>query len=100
MNIANPHIASDGAAPLLSARHGTIAVATLNRPDARNALSEEMMAELTDLVGSTAAYKSIAALVIAARGPAFCAGHDLKQLTGRRTDADGGRAYFRQIMTS
>jgi enoyl-CoA hydratase/carnithine racemase len=100
MNIADPHIASDSGAPLLSAKHGKIAVATLNRPAARNALSEEMIAELTDLVGSIAADTSIAALVIAARGPVFCAGHDLKQLTNRRTDADGGRAYFRQIMTS
>ena len=39
------------------------------------------------------------AVVLAANGPAFCAGHDLKELTARRTDADGGRAYFQQIMT-
>jgi enoyl-CoA hydratase/carnithine racemase len=32
--------------------------------------------------------------VIAANGPAFCAGHDLKELTVRRADADGGRAFF------
>ena len=35
------------------------------------------------------------AVVLAANGPAFSAGHDLKELTARRTDADGGRAYFR-----
>ena len=35
-----------------------------------------------------------------ANGPAFCAGHDLKELTARRTDADGGRAYFQHIMTT
>ena len=40
------------------------------------------------------------AVVLAANGPAFCAGHDLKELTGRRSDADGGRAYFQQIMTT
>ena len=40
------------------------------------------------------------AVVLAANGPAFCAGHDLKELTARRSDADGGRAYFQQIMTT
>ena len=39
-------------------------------------------------------------MVLAANGPAFCAGHDLKELTGRRSDADGGRAYFQQIMNT
>jgi len=50
---------------------------------------------LTDI----AADKSVRAVVIAANGPAFSAGHDLKELTGRRGDADKGRAYFTQIMT-
>ena len=98
MNIADPKIAAD-TAPLLTTRQGNIAIATLNRPAARNALSEEMLASLTALLAELAADKSVAALVIAARGPAFCAGHDLKQLTSRRTDTDGGKAYFRQIMT-
>ena len=40
------------------------------------------------------------AVVLAAEGPAFCAGHDLKELTARRSDADGGRDYFRHIMTT
>ena len=40
----------------------------------------------------------VRAVVIAAKGPAFCAGHDLKELTGRRGDPDGGRAYFQRIM--
>jgi enoyl-CoA hydratase/carnithine racemase len=37
-------------------------------------------------------------VVIAANGPVFCAGHDLKELTARRGDADRGRAYFGQVM--
>ena len=40
------------------------------------------------------------AVVIAANGPAFSAGHDMKELTARRTDADRGRAYFAEIMTA
>ncbi len=99
MNIADPKISAD-TAPLFATRQGRIAIATLNRPAARNALSEETIAGLTALLAELSADKSVAALVIAARGTAFCAGHDLKQLTSRRTDADGGKAYFRNIMTS
>ena len=43
---------------------------------------------------------SVRAVVIAANGPAFCAGHDMKELTARRSDADRGRAYFEQIMNA
>jgi enoyl-CoA hydratase/carnithine racemase len=99
MSIADPRLAADNA-PLLTTRQGNIAIATLNRPGSRNALSEEMIASLTVLLADITIDKSVAALVIAARGPAFCAGHDLKQLTARRTDADGGKAYFRHIMIS
>jgi enoyl-CoA hydratase/carnithine racemase len=80
--------------------HGSIAVLTLNRPAARNALSEEMIAALhaeIDAIGADAAVRGV---VIAANGSAFSAGHDLKQLTARRSDADGGHAYFRHVMTS
>jgi len=38
--------------------------------------------------------------VIAANGSAFSAGHDMKELTARRSDADGGRAYFANIMNA
>ena len=40
------------------------------------------------------------AVVLAANGPAFSAGHDMKELTARRSDADRGRAYFAQIMNA
>jgi enoyl-CoA hydratase/carnithine racemase len=42
---------------------------------------------------------TIRVVILAANGPAFSAGHDLKELTTRRSDADGGKAYFRHIMT-
>jgi len=79
---------------------GGIAVLTLNRPAARNALSDELIAALHAEIDAIAADKTVRAVVIAANGPAFSAGHDLKQLTARRSDADGGHAYFRQVMTS
>jgi enoyl-CoA hydratase/carnithine racemase len=98
MNIQTPTRATE--AVLLRERDGGVAVLTLNRPQARNSLSEALLAALTQSLTDIAADKSVRAVVLAANGPAFCAGHDLKELTARRSDADGGRAYFREIMTS
>ena len=75
-----------------------IAVLTLNRPQARNTLSEAMLAALGEELARLAADKRIRAVVLTANGPAFSAGHDLKEITARRADADGGRAYTEQIM--
>jgi enoyl-CoA hydratase/carnithine racemase len=77
---------------------GSIAVLTLNRPQARNTLSEAMLAALREEFASLAGDKRIRAVVLAANGPAFSAGHDLKELSAHRTDADGGRSYTRGIM--
>jgi enoyl-CoA hydratase/carnithine racemase len=85
---------------LLRETIGTIAVLTLNRPDARNSLSEAMIAELHAALNDIRDDKTIRALVIAANGPAFSAGHDMKELTARRSDADHGRAYFGMIMNA
>ncbi len=75
-----------------------IAVLTLNRPQARNSLSEGLIAALTESLAAIAADKSVRVVVLAANGPAFSAGHDMKEMTARRSDADRGRAYFKQLM--
>jgi len=67
---------------------------TLNRPKSLNALSEGMMAALTSEFASLANDTSIKAVVLAGSGKAFCAGHDLKEMTAARASADGGKAYF------
>ncbi len=85
---------------LLRENHGPIAVLTLNRPAARNSLSEDLLGLLGAMFATLAADNNVRAVVLAANGPAFCAGHDLKELTGRRSDPDGGRAYFQHIMTT
>ena len=90
--------AATGAPALLRERDGQIAILTLDRPAARNSLSEALLGELSAALTQIAADRTIRAVVIAANGPVFCAGHDLKELTGRRSDADRGRAYFTQIM--
>jgi len=89
-----------GDAVLLRELRGSIALLTLNRSAARNALSEALIAALHAEIDAIGADNAIRAVVIAANGPAFSAGHDLKELTARRSDADGGKAYYRQIMTS
>ena len=84
---------------LLRERDKDVAVLVLNRPAARNSLSEALLAELSAAWTDIAADRTVRAVVLAANGPAFSAGHDLKELTARRTDADRGRAYFTKIMT-
>ncbi|WP_213772568.1 enoyl-CoA hydratase [Bradyrhizobium sp. dw_78] len=85
---------------LLRETVGSVAILTLNRPAARNSLSEGMIAELHAALKQIEADASVRALVIAGNGPAFSAGHDVKELTARRTDSDRGRAYFAQIMNA
>jgi len=99
MNIQTTRAATAETA-LLRHDDGPVAVLTLNRPAARNSLSEELLGLLGQAFTAIAADKNVRAVVLAANGPAFCAGHDLKELTSRRTDADGGRDYFRHIMTT
>src|SRR6187431_1968613 len=77
-----------------------IAVLVLNRPQARNSLSESLIAALTASLAEIAADKRVRAVVLAANGPAFSAGHDMKELTARRSDADRGRTYFASLMNA
>ncbi|MEX1109355.1 MAG: enoyl-CoA hydratase [Dongiaceae bacterium] len=64
---------------------GPAAWLTLNRPQARNALSMALMEALIDALDEVAADDAIRAVVIAGAGPAFCAGHDLKELRATPT---------------
>lgn len=59
---------------------GGIATLTLNRPDKRNALSSDMIGELDRSLSAIAKDVSVKVVILAAAGPAFCSGHDLKEL--------------------
>jgi len=83
---------------LLREDQGDIAILTLNRPDSRNSLSEALLAALGAELDAIAADRNLRAVVLAANGPAFSAGHDLKELTAHRNDPDRGRGYFKFIM--
>ena len=62
-----------------------IATLTLNRPAARNALSMGLMQALDDALASIALDRSVKAVIVAANGPAFCAGHDLREIRATPT---------------
>ncbi|MBO9401877.1 enoyl-CoA hydratase [Shimia sp. R9_3] len=82
-------------------RRDTEAVAhlTMNAPDRLNALSDEMLAALQAEFETLSEDSSIRAVILSGRGKAFCAGHDLKQMTAGRQSEDGGKAYFKDLFT-
>src|SRR5919112_2848800 len=79
------------AGPLLVHRDGPAARITLNRPAQRNALSVELMREVTAALGELAGDTGVRAIVIDGAGPAFCAGHDLGEMVGRDL------AFYQQV---
>ena len=91
-------VASTSPLILLREDVGSIAILTLNRPEARNSLSETLLAALGDAFTEIAHEPKVHAVVLAANGPAFSAGHDLKEFKNHRSDSDRGRAYFKYIM--
>jgi enoyl-CoA hydratase/carnithine racemase len=80
-------------------RRDTNAVAhlTMNAPERLNALSDEMLAALQSEFDALKHDTSIRAITLSGSGKAFCAGHDLKQMTAGRQSEDGGRAYFADL---
>jgi enoyl-CoA hydratase/carnithine racemase len=89
-----------GAPALLREDRGQVALLTLNRPEARNCLSEEMIASLHAAIVEIAGSDAVRAIVITGSGSAFSSGHDLKELSARRSDPDRGKAYFAKIMNA
>ena len=88
---------SPSLSPVLTAKANGVLTITLNRPDARNALSESVMRGLQIALDEAVEDRAVKVIVLAAKGPAFSAGHDLKELTARRSDPDRGLAYYRAI---
>ncbi|CAA9211375.1 MAG: Enoyl-CoA hydratase [uncultured Craurococcus sp.] len=90
--------AGDNTPPVTRRDEGAVAIITLDRPAARNSLSRAMLAALQAALDEVAAEEGIRCVVIAAEGPAFSAGHDLKEITAHRADPDGGAAFFTETM--
>lgn len=83
---------------LESEQRAGVLVLTLARPETRNSLSQAMIEALQGAIDAASQDVAVRAIVIAAQGTAFCAGHDLKELTAHRADADGGRAFTQLLM--
>lgn len=87
--------------PVLSeARHGAVLRLTLCDPARRNPLSAAVLASLAAALEAAHADAEAAVIIIAAEGPVFSAGHDLKEITAHRADADGGRAFYAGLMAA
>ncbi|MFG7486843.1 enoyl-CoA hydratase [Methylorubrum rhodesianum] len=91
-------VSETGPTPLLlRADRDGVATLTLNRPQARNALSLALLEALRHAFAGLAEDGSVRAVVLAASGSAFCAGHDLKEMTGYRAEADRGARRFEAL---
>ncbi|MEM6565970.1 MAG: enoyl-CoA hydratase [Pseudomonadota bacterium] len=77
-----------------------IATVTLNRPRSMNALSEDMLDGLQKIWGDLAENRDAKAVILRGAGDHFCAGHNLKQMTARRSDDDGGAQYFNELFAT
>ena len=83
---------------LLTARNGAVLTLTMNRPQQRNALSEGLMAALQAALDAAGQDPTVRVVIIAANGPAFSAGHDLKEMTPHWQDGDRGRHYYDRLL--
>jgi enoyl-CoA hydratase/carnithine racemase len=72
---------------------------TLNDVKRRNALSEAMLSAIGTTFYDAGRDPAVRVIIVAANGPAFCAGHDLKEMTEGRRGPDGGKAYFSKVMS-
>lgn len=84
-------------APVLREDRGAVRHLTLNTPDKLNPLSDAMIAALHAELDATAADEGIRAVVLKGAGRAFCAGHDLREMTAMRQAPDGGAAAFADL---
>ena len=87
----------DQAGLVRTERDGAVLRLTLNNPPA-NVLSVALMEALGAALDAAAADETLRVVVLASTGNLFSAGHDLKEMTAHRADADGGRAFFEKTV--
>ncbi|MCA8868992.1 MAG: enoyl-CoA hydratase [Rhodobacteraceae bacterium] len=85
------------AAILLREDEGAIRTLTMNSPGSLNALSDAMLAALKTEFDQLETSSDIRVVILRGEGKAFCAGHDLKEMTAGRQAEDGGKAYFADL---
>jgi enoyl-CoA hydratase/carnithine racemase len=89
---------ADATGFLRIAQHGAITLLALVQGQRRNPLSSGMIAALHAAIEDAGADDNVRVVVIAAEGPAFCAGHDLGEIAAARRAPDEGRAFFEKLM--
>jgi enoyl-CoA hydratase/carnithine racemase len=75
-----------------------VAEITLDRPHARNALSEALLDGLTAELDAVAADRRVRAVILAGSATIFSAGHDMKEMRAHWADPDRGRAYYEDVL--
>ncbi|OJY34105.1 MAG: enoyl-CoA hydratase [Rhodobacterales bacterium 65-51] len=78
---------------------GPVTRLTLNMPQSLNALSDAMLAALSDTFATLAEDRTTRVVILRGAGKAFCAGHDLKEMQAARQSPDKGAAYFLDLFT-
>ena len=76
---------------------GAVSRLLLNQPSRLNVLSDDLLNTLQEELSSVGKSKNIRCLIISGAGNGFCAGHDLKEMTNKRQNPDGGVSYFRDL---
>ena len=76
---------------------GAISRLLLNQPSRLNVLSDDLLNTLQEELITIGKSKNIRCLIISGAGNGFCAGHDLKEMTNKRQNPDGGVSYFRDL---
>jgi len=94
----NAHTTLEAEPVLLRTMERGIVTLRLNRPAARNALSEALLDAMAAELDRLSADETVCAVILASSGPVFSAGHDLKEMTARRSDPDRGRSYFADVL--
>ncbi|MEJ2123788.1 MAG: enoyl-CoA hydratase [Alphaproteobacteria bacterium] len=84
--------------PLLRENRGRVTILTLNRPRRRNGLSESLLVALNTAFADIAQSPDTHVVLLTGAAPSFCSGHDLKEITAHRADADGGHAFYERVM--
>ena len=87
-----------GGAVKISRNDKGVLLITLNEPDRSNVLSEAMLETLSNAFDQVSEDAEIRVIILSAEGKVFCAGHDLKEITAGRQNADRGYAYFTKIL--
>ncbi len=82
---------------VLRAEADGVVTLTLNAPDRLNALSDAMMSALQSALDRLAGERGVRAVILRGAGRAFCAGHDLREMTAARAAPDGGAAAFADL---